>query len=147
MRPRLESLIVPAFLVALAAIGCTRAPEKPASPVHDDLNDVAKASQKAAKDIGHATIEVADKAGEKVKDATNKAGASSEDAWLTTKVKSALTSEGFDPVHVHVDTDSKVVTLSGTVESAAKKEKAVSLAKGVTGVVDVRDHLFVKAEK
>jgi len=124
MRPRLESLIGPAILVASAAIGCTRATEKPA-PVHDDLNDVAKASQKVAKDLG----------------------ASGEDTWITTKVKSALASEGFDPVHVHVDTESKVVTLSGTVDSAAKKEKAVGLAKGVTGVVEVNDHLFVKAEK
>lgn len=115
--------------------------------VGHDLDDVGRASEKAAKDIGHSTIGVADKASESLKEATTKAEASGGDAWITTKVKSALTSEGFDPVHVHVDTEGKVVTLTGAVESTAKRERAVSLAKGVTGVVGVEDHLFVKAKK
>ena len=51
---------------------------------------------------------------------------------------------GLDPLHVHVDTDAKVVTLSGTVDSAADKRKAVAAAKGVEGVLGVQDHLFVK---
>jgi hypothetical protein len=122
-------------LAALASVvGCTRANEtstpKPGgsagSPVRDDLKDVGKATEKAAKDIGHA------------------AGVGGEDAWITTKVKSELTSDGFDPLHVHVDTDGKVVTLSGTVESASEAHRAVRVAKAVSGVVDVKDHLFVK---
>lgn len=155
MNPLARHLVGPALLVALAGVGCRRSADTRATGggaggntvVHDDLGDVGRATQKTAKDIGHATIEVANKAGDDLKNATHEAAASGDDAWITTKVKSALTSEGFDPVHVHVDTDGKVVTLSGTVESNAKKEKAVGLAKGVTGVVDVKDHLFVKAEK
>jgi hypothetical protein len=133
-----KGLIAAACIVPLAALACRRAP--------DDRDDVAKATGKA-KDIGHATIELADKAGQRLEDATSKAAVGGEDAWITTKVKTALTSEGFDVLHVHVDTDGKVVTLSGTVESAAKREKAVQLAKGVTGVVGVKDHLFVNTEK
>jgi osmotically-inducible protein OsmY len=60
-------------------------------------------------------------------------------------VKSALASAGFDPLHVHVDTDGKVVTLSGSVPSSAEQLKAVGVAKGVLGVAGVTDHLFVKA--
>ena len=104
---------------------------------------MAKATEKAAKDLGHATVDLADKAGKGLEDVTNNAGTDGQDAWITTKVKSELTGDAFDPLHVHVDTAGKVVTLSGTVESAAKARRAVSLAKAVSGVAGVKDHLFV----
>jgi osmotically-inducible protein OsmY len=53
---------------------------------------------------------------------------------------------GLDPLHVHVDTGGKVVTLSG-VESAAEARKAVGAAKAVRGVLGVQDHLFVKSAR
>ena len=124
-------------------IGCKRAPEPP-SPVGEDLKGVAKATEKTAKDIGHATVDLAEKASEGLEDATNKAGSKGQDSWLTTKVKGDLTGAGFDPLAVHVDTSDKVVTLSGTVESSTEAQKAVSVAKAVAGVGVVKDHLFVK---
>jgi len=117
------------------------------SKVGDDVKDVAKATEKTAKDIGRATGDVADKAGKRIEKATNEAGASGDDAWITTKVKSELTTRGFDPLHVHVDTAGKVVTLSGTVEKAADARRAVTLAETVKGVVGVQDHLFVKPHR
>lgn len=99
----------------------------------DDVKGVGKATEKAAKDIGH-----------NLEDATNKAGADAQDGWITTKVKTELTSAGLDPLHLHVDTDGRVVTLSGTVDSPAESRKAVSAAKAVTGVRAVQDHIFVK---
>jgi hyperosmotically inducible protein len=112
--------------------------------VGEDVQGMAKASEKAAKDIGHATVDLGDQARKSLEDATNKAGGEGQDAWITTKVKSELTGVGLDPLHVHVDTDGKVVTLSGTVESAADLRKAVSAAKAVKGVLGVQDRLFVK---
>ena len=110
----------------------------------EDVQGVAKASEKAAKDIGHATVDLGDKARKSLEDVTNKAGGGGEEAWITTKVKGELTRVGLDPLHLHVDTDGKVVTLSGTVESAADLRKAVSAAKAVKGVLGVQDRLFVK---
>jgi len=112
--------------------------------VGDDMKGVARATEKAAKDIGNATTELGEKARQNLEGATNKAGATAQDAWITTKVKSELTSAGLDPLHLHVDTDRQVVTLSGTVESAAEARKAVSAARAVTGVLGVQDHMFVK---
>lgn len=139
-------------VVAAASLGCKRDAESAAparsgesrSVVREDLKAVGKATEKAAKDIGQATVDLADKASDHLEKATNKAAEGGQDAWITTKVKSALTTEGLDAFHLHVDTEGKVVTLSGSVETAAQKAQAVSLAKGVTGVVGVRDHLFVK---
>jgi osmotically-inducible protein OsmY len=133
-------------LVASAWLsGCNRPPE--ASPrgrqVGDDLQGVAEATERTAKDIGHATVDLADKAGRGLEDVTAKAGVKGQDSWITTKVKTDLASAGFDPLRVHVDTDQKVVTLSGTVESSTKAKRAVSVAKAVAGVGGVKDHLFV----
>jgi hypothetical protein len=151
-----ETLIGAACLIASAAlVACTRSGETSApgpngtagrAVVGEDVKGVAKATEKAAKDIGHATADLAGKAGKRIEEVTNEAGVSGDDAWITAKVKSQLTTQGFDALHVHVDTAGKVVTLSGTVEAAADARRAVSLAKAVKGVVDVQDHLFVKAE-
>jgi hyperosmotically inducible protein len=111
--------------------------------VGEDVNGVAKAGEKAVKDIGQATVDVGDKARKSLQDVTNKASGGGQDAWITTKVKSELTRVGLDPLHVHVDTNGQVVTLSGTVESAADVRKAVTAARAVKDVLAVQDHLFV----
>jgi hyperosmotically inducible periplasmic protein len=154
MRTFQVCLVAAAWWLLSASSGCTRSADSAApgpagsagSVVKDDLRGVAKTTEKTAKDIGHAAADVADKASHDLEDATNKASAGSQDAWITTKIKSALTSEGLDPLHVHVDTDARIVTLSGSVDSAAKKEKALALARGVTTVLGVKDHLFVKPD-
>src|SRR5262249_7967908 len=128
------------LLASALLAACTRTSESTApgagegtgSAVRDDIRAIAKATEKAAKDIGHATSDLADKA-----------GVHGDDAWITTKVKGELTRQGFDPLRVHVDTTGKVVTLSGDVETAAKKKEAVDLAKAISGVAGVEDHLFV----
>ena len=124
------------LLASTSLVACKRASEDTSHTEHtvgDDVKGVGKATEKTAKDIGH-----------NLEDATNKAGADAQDGWITTKVKTELTSAGLDPLHLHVDTDGKVVTLSGTVDSAAEAHKAVSAAKAVTGVRAVQDHMFVK---
>jgi len=108
------------------------------------MKGVAKETEKAAKDIGRATVDLAERAGKRIEEVTNDTDLHGDDAWITTKVKSELTTQGFDPLHMHVDSAGKVVTLSGTVETAADARRAVSLAKAVKGVVGVQDHLFVK---
>jgi osmotically-inducible protein OsmY len=144
--------VVAAWLLAAAsAVACTRAPEstssgsagRAGSTVGEDVKGVAKASEKAAKDLGQATVDLGDKARNSLEDATNKAGGEGQEAWITAKVKSELTRAGLDPLHVHVDTAGKIVTLSGTVGSVADGHKAVAAAKTVNGVLGVQDHLFV----
>ena len=136
-----------AVLLLATLPACKRAPgEKVNSSdnaVREDVKEVARATEKTAKDLGHAAAQAADKAGQGIAQAGNRVGAGSQDAWITAKVKSELASKGFDPLRVHVDTDGKVVTLSGTVESATERAKAVALAGAVKDVARVTDHLFV----
>jgi hypothetical protein len=66
------------------------------------------------------------------------------DAGITTAVKSKLAADDMVKAYqVDVDTENKVVTLRGDVETAAQKEHAVTLARNTEGVADVIDQLRV----
>jgi hyperosmotically inducible periplasmic protein len=66
------------------------------------------------------------------------------DAGVTTNVKSKFASDDVVKAYqIDVDTKDHVVTLSGQVENATAKERAVTLARGTAGVKDVVDNLRV----
>ena len=46
---------------------------------------------------------------------------------------------------INVDVDNAVVTLTGTVASAAQKTRAETVAKGIDGVTSVKNQLKVQA--
>lgn len=67
------------------------------------------------------------------------------DASITVKVKAKLAADPeINPFNIDVDTDGKVVTLSGTVASRDAKLEAEQLARNVKGVEKVRNLLKVK---
>ena len=67
------------------------------------------------------------------------------DAGITGKVKSKLAADDTVKAYqIDVDTKDKVVTLSGSVDSQAAKDRAVALARGTEGVADVVDNITVK---
>ena len=62
----------------------------------------------------------------------------SDDTWIATKIKIKLmTTDGAGRNAVKVETDHGKVTLHGTVDSEAVKEKAEATVRGVSGVTDV----------
>lgn len=64
------------------------------------------------------------------------------DAGITAKVKTALAADELVKARrIDVDTVRGVVQLSGTVGSMAEKERALSIARNVSGVNEVRDNL------
>lgn len=81
----------------------------------------------------------------RAKDAGDKIGQGAEDLWIWTKTKAALaTVDGMRDSTINVDVENAVVTLRGTVASAAQKDAAVKAAK-VEGVTSVKDMLKVDA--
>src|SRR5471032_1939797 len=60
------------------------------------------------------------------------------DAWITTKVKSALTfSEPTRSLHIGVKTHAGLVALNGRMDSHKQCEQAIGLARSVHGVIEV----------
>ena len=64
------------------------------------------------------------------------------DAAINAKVKTALAADSMVKArNIDADTVRGVVTLNGTVGSAAEKDQAIRIARGIDGVVEVRDNL------
>ena len=69
---------------------------------------------------------------------------SQSDAGITTAVKSKLAADDMVKAYkVDVDTENKVVTLSGDVDTAAQRAHAVMIARNTDGVADVIDQLRI----
>ncbi|HTG94350.1 MAG TPA: BON domain-containing protein [Pyrinomonadaceae bacterium] len=78
------------------------------------------------------------------KESGRKVGTGLNDGWLWVKTKFELAAaDDLRDSTINVDVDNEVVTLSGTVASAAQKTKAVQVAKAVEGVKSVKDTLKV----
>ena len=70
------------------------------------------------------------------------------DAGISSKVKTNLTAdEKIRAARIDVGVQKQVVTLSGTVDTSAIKERAVAVARGTDGVANVVDQIAVKEQR
>ncbi len=73
------------------------------------------------------------------------AGTYVDDAWISSKVKSALlASPEVSGLDIQVETYKGVVQLSGFVASESQVQRAVDIAEGVKGVKEVKNSLIVE---
>ena len=80
------------------------------------------------------------------KESGRKVGTGANDTWLWIKTRFDLAAaDDLRDSTINVDVDNDIVTLSGTVASAAQKTKAETVAKAVEGVKSVRNQLKVQA--
>jgi osmotically-inducible protein OsmY len=71
-------------------------------------------------------------------------GSGANDSWLWFKTRAALlTTSDLRESTINVDVVNDVVTLKGTVETAAQKTKAEQVAKDIDGVKSVKNELKV----
>ena len=72
-------------------------------------------------------------------------GETIDDATITTRVKTAFVNDPLvGALRIDVDTFKGVVTLSGRVKSKDEEAKAISLARSITGVTDVKSTLQIQ---
>jgi osmotically-inducible protein OsmY len=80
------------------------------------------------------------------KESGRKVGTGANDTWLWIKTRFDLAAaDDLRDSTINVDVDNDIVTLSGTVASAAQKTRAEQVAKAVEGVKSVRNQLKVQA--
>jgi hyperosmotically inducible protein len=93
---------------------------------------------------GSVNAETAQDAKDKAQAAADKTGNAVTDAAITTAVKTKLLADKtVAGSKIDVDTNAGVVTLSGTVSSAAERSTAVRLARAAHGVKSVKDNLVL----
>lgn len=74
-------------------------------------------------------------------------GTGANDLWLWTKTRAALlATNDLRESTVNVDVNNDVITLKGTVGTAAQKAKAEEVAKGIEGQKGVKNELKVDAK-
>jgi osmotically-inducible protein OsmY len=74
-------------------------------------------------------------------------GETIDDTTVTTRVKTAMLNDpAVGGLSIDVDTFKGVVTLSGRVKTQTEKDQAITLARRVDGVTEVKDALQVIPE-
>jgi hypothetical protein len=114
-------------------VGTTRAPAKAMPP--------ATATDRSTATMGAGAAQPSAALPESVP-ASNAPVSPAEDAAITTRVRSLLEADReIGPLQLDVDTRAGIVTLSGTVPSAAARARAGDIAKSVKDVKSVNDQL------
>lgn len=87
-----------------------------------------------------------DRYSREAKEAGRTVGSGANDGWLWVKTRFDLAAaDDLRDSTINVDVDNDVVTLTGTVATAAQKAQAEKIAKAVEGVKSVRNQLKVTA--
>ena len=126
--------------ISMLLVAGLAACDKP-GPAENAGKKIDQTVDKAGEKIGDA----ADTVGEKMSAQSAKAGVAIEDTEITTKVKAAIFAEpGLKTLQISVDTINGVVTLTGSVNSQANRDRAKALASAVADVKRVENQLIVK---
>jgi hypothetical protein len=138
-----NATILPAMLLAATAMvatsacdntreGAERDAEVAAEQSKDAGDRAADATADAARDAGRATREAGDAVADGAAAATDRAASAVEVSTTTAQVKSALMADrAVDASNIDVDTDGsrRIVTLRGSVKTAAQKTAAERIAR------------------
>jgi len=126
-----------------------RAQDKAANAADRAADKTERAAERAADKSARAADKAEDKmdrAGDKSANAARRTGRAIDDGWIKSKIYAQYMTEWttvLDDSDIDVDVQNNMVTLSGTVKTAAAKAKAVSIAKATDGVKGVTDNLRV----
>ena len=130
-------------LVGTAA--CSQEPERPAT-VDVDVNEPRARDE--AEDAADAAGNAAERAGDRVAGAVESAGDRTAGAVQTADIKVALAADDLvdaDDVNVDTNGETKVVTLKGTVRTAAQRERAEAIAKREAEGYRIDNQLVVRS--
>ena len=104
---------------------------------HSTVGTAGTIDRERARERGAELGEKAAVAAQKVEDAAHEAA-------LTTKIKAKMALDDTVKARaIDVTTHGSVVTVSGTVTSAAERDRALALARETAGVTQVVDHLQI----
>ena len=109
----------------------------PADPGRDPVGTSGVNSERAR--------EIGAEVGERTAAAANQAKRALTDGQITAKIKAKMAlDDTVKALSVDVDTAGPVVTVSGTVDTGAQRERVLQLARETEGVTQVIDHLRVR---
>ena len=124
------------------------APTGTTGKMKSTVKEGAEKTKAGAEKVVEKTKEGAEIVADKTKEGLSKTGEVITDGWITTRVHSKFVGEDLlKDSDISVETNDHVVTLKGTVMSAAGRARAVEQAKEVEGVHRVIDRLTIGPKK
>lgn len=156
MRGRITGLIMIAAFAIIVA-GCATANDNRAANANANLNANRPATSPTPlantnTDTGRAPTREEyerdrDRYTREARETGRTIGSGVNDGWIWVKTRFELAAaDDLRDSTINVDVENAVVTLSGTVASAAQKQRAETVAKAVEDVTSVRNNLRVASE-
>ena len=135
-----KSLLVASSVGLLLALGaCDRAAQ-------DTTARRGDTAESRTANAGARAGAAADSAADKTRAMGASAAGKVDDGAITTKVKAAIAADkDVSAIKIDVDTQNRVVTLSGPAPTVTAKERASEIARNVKGVNSVNNQLTIKA--
>jgi len=94
---------------------------------------------------GERAREMANEAGERTADLAEDARKAIQEGTISSKIKAKMALDDLVKAsEVSVETEGAIVTVSGTVDTAAQRDRVLQLARETDGVADVVDRLQVR---
>lgn len=110
--------------------------------VRDSVNSVARETKDTVRE---ARTEIKEHASEGVHNAVNRTEEAVTSATVTSKIKAKMALDDLVKAsNINVDTEGRVVTLTGTVASKDEQRRALRIATETAGVTKVVNHLKVR---
>ena len=117
-----------------------------ADRAEDKAERAAEKTARAGERAAEKTARAGERAADKTASATSRTGRAMDDGWVKSKIYAQYLADWntvLNDSDIDVDVNNNVVTLNGTVKTAAAKARAVSIAKATEGVKSVTDNLKV----
>lgn len=144
-RPAFALALSLATVLALGACGKTDDGKTVGQKVDAALEKTSKAAAEAKAKTESAMKNAADKGEAASKNLAGKAEDKLDDLGITAAVNAGLANDtDLSALKINVDTKNGVVVLKGTAPTAAARDRATEISKGVKGVATVDNQLVVK---
>jgi len=136
MNPTLQRSLISLSIATIASVGLLAGCDRKTTTASDGTSTTTTTvTTPSGKEMANDASRAADKVGTAV-----------DDSAITAKVKTALLADpNVKGLQIDVDTKNGVVTLNGTADKPANRDRAVAIAKDTSGVKSVENQLVIKA--
>ncbi len=137
------ALLVTVSLITLAA--CGRSDETVGQKVDGAVSQTKEAAQQATSQAATSVEKALEKTSEAVKQDSAKAASVLDDAAITTSINAGLAKDpDLSALKIDVDTKAGKVSLHGSAPTTQARDRAITIAQSVKGVISVDNQLTIK---
>ncbi len=137
------ALLLTASLITLAA--CGRKDETLGQKVDGAVSQTKETAQQATSQAASSVEKTVEKTSEAVKENSTQASSVLDDASITTSINAGLAKDpDLSALKIDVDTKAGKVSLHGSAPSTQARDRAITIAQSVKGVISVDNQLTIK---